>query len=144
VDGSFLAAYAVGVTVIRRNDIWPRNLTLVYGTAPTLSNFTISSPIFNPAAAPNVTNGETFSMSVTTFQARSVTLTGKFKNVSSGSVLRTVTSASQPAGQVTLNWNGRADNGAWVVPGLYEATITVTDSAGGFVVLKPFITVRYE
>jgi flagellar hook assembly protein FlgD len=144
VNGSFLAANAVGVTVIRRNDIWPRNLTLVYGTVPAVSTFTISSPIFNPAAAPNVTNGETFSMTVTTFQARTVTVTGQFKNVSSGSVLRTVTTASQPAGQVTLNWNGRADNGAWVTPGLYEATITVTDSAGGFVVLKPFITVRYE
>jgi flagellar hook assembly protein FlgD len=144
VNGSFLAANAVGVTVIRRNDIWPRNLTLVYGTAPAVSNFTISSPIFNPAAAPNVTSGETFSMTVMTFQARSVTLTGQFKNVSSGSVLRTFTTASQPAGQVTLSWNGRADNGAWVVPGLYEATITVTDSAGGFVVLKPLITVRYE
>jgi flagellar hook assembly protein FlgD len=144
VNGSFLAPYAVGVTVIRRNDIWPRNLTLVYGTAPAVSNFTISSPIFNPAAAPSVTNGETFNMTVTTFQARSVTLTGQFKSVSSGSILRTITTASQSAGQVTLNWNGRADNGAWVAPGLYEATITVTDSAGGFVVLKPLITVRYE
>ncbi len=144
VNGSFLAANAVGVTVIRRNDIWPRNLTLVYGTVPAVSNVTISSPIFTPAAAPNVTNGETFSMTVTTFQARTVTVTGQFENLSSGSVLRTVTTASQPAGQVTLNWNGRANNGAWVAPGLYEATITVTDSAGGFVVLKPFITVRYE
>jgi hypothetical protein len=135
---------ANGLTVIRRNDIWPRNLTLVYGTAPAVSNFTISSPIFNPAAAPTVTSGETFSMTVTTFQGRSVTVTGQFKNLSSGSVLRTLTTSSQPPGQVTLSWNGRADNGAWVAPGLYEATITVTDSAGGSVVLKPLITVRYE
>ncbi|MGH7490536.1 MAG: FlgD immunoglobulin-like domain containing protein, partial [bacterium] len=144
VAGTFLASNAVGVTVIRRNDTWPRNLTLVYGTAPVVSNFTISSPIFNPAAAPSVTSGETFSMTVATFQSRSVTVTGQFKNISSGSILRAMPTASQPAGQVALSWNGRADNGAWVVPGLYEATITVTDSAGSTAVLTPFITVRYE
>jgi flagellar hook assembly protein FlgD len=143
VDGTFIGD-APGLTVIRRNDIWPRNLTLVYGAAPVVSNFTISSLIFNPAAAPNVTTGEIFSMTVTTFQSRSVTVTGQFKNLSSGSILRTFTTASQSSGQVTLTWNGRADNGAWVAPGLYEATITVTDSAGASAVLKPLITVRYE
>lgn len=143
IYGTFIGS-ANGLTVIRRNDIWPRNLTLVYGTVPAVSNFTISSPIFNPAAAPTVTSGETFSMTVATFQGRSVTVTGQFKNLSSGSVLRTLTTSSQPPGQVTLTWNGRADNGAWVAPGLYEATITVTDSVGGSVVLKPLITVRYE
>jgi flagellar hook assembly protein FlgD len=91
-----------------------------------------------------VTSGETFSMTVATFQGRSVTVTGQFKNLSSGSVLRTLTSSSRQPGQVTLAWNGRADNGAWVAPGLYEATITVTDSAGASAVLKPLITVRYE
>jgi flagellar hook assembly protein FlgD len=143
IYGAFIGS-ATGLTVIRRNDIWPRNLTLVYGTAPAVSNFTISSPIFNPAAAPAVTSGETFSMTVMTFQGRSVTVTGQFKNLLSGSVLRTMTTSSQPSGQVALSWNGRADNGAWVAPGLYEATITVTDSVGGSVVLKPLITVRYE
>jgi flagellar hook assembly protein FlgD len=143
IYGTFIGT-APGLTVIRRNDIWPRNLTLLYGTAPAVSNFTVSSPIFNPAAAPTVTSGETFSMSVTTFQGRSVTVTGQFKNLSSGSVLRTFTTSSQSPGQVVLSWNGRADNGAWVAPGLYEATITVTDSAGASAVLKPLITVRYE
>lgn len=143
LDGTFIGG-APGLTVIRRNDIWPRNLTLVYGTAPTLSNFTISSPIFNPAAAPTVTSGETFSMTATTFQGRPVTVTGQFKNLSSNSILRTFTTSSQPPGQVTLTWNGRADNGAWVAPGMYEATITVMDSAGASAVIKPLITVRYE
>jgi flagellar hook assembly protein FlgD len=73
-----------------------------------------------------------------------VTVKGEFRNLTSNSILRTVTTASQSAGTVTLTWDGRADNGAWVAPALYEATITVVDSAGGSTVLKPLITVRYE
>jgi flagellar hook assembly protein FlgD len=138
--GGLFIGNATGATVIRRNDIWPRNLTLVYGTAPVLSNFTVSSPIFNPAS----TSGETFTMTVATFQSRAVTIQGQFRNLTSGSVLRTVTTAAQPAGQVVLTWNGRADNGAWVAPGSYEVTVTVTDSAGSSTVLKPLIAVRYE
>ena len=83
-------------------------------------------------------------MNVTTFQSRTVTLKGEFKNVTSGSILRTIATGVQLAGQVVLTWNGRADNGAWVAPGVYEATITVTDSGGSSTVLKPLITVRYE
>jgi flagellar hook assembly protein FlgD len=142
--GDFFIGKATGVTVIRRNDTWPRNLTLIYGTAPAISNFTLSSPIFNPAAAPGVVAGEIFSMSVSTYQARSVTLKGEFRNLTWNSTLRTVTTTSQSAGQVSLTWDGRADNGAWVVPGLYEVTITVTDSSGALTVLKPLLTVRYE
>src|SRR5262249_7590491 len=142
-DGTFLGNMPY-LTMLRRNDIWPRNLTLVYGTAPTISGLTISSLIFNPAAATDVENGETFSMMATTYQARSVTVTAQFRNVASRSVLRTVTTPSQPAGQVAVSWNGRAENGAWVAAGLYEVTITVKDSAGGSTVLKPLITVRYE
>jgi flagellar hook assembly protein FlgD len=81
---------------------------------------------------------------VSTYQARSVTLKGEFRNRTWNSTLRTVTTTSQSAGQVSLTWDGRADNGAWVVPGLYEVTITVTDSSGALTVLKPLLTVRYE
>ena len=137
--GLFIGS-ATGVTVIRRNDTWPRSLALVYGTAPVVSNLTVSSPIFDPAAA----SPETFNMSVTTFQSRPVTIMGMFRNLTSGSVLCTVTTGAQGAGQVQLTWNGRADNGAWVAPGSYEVTITVTDSAGSATTLKPLIAVRYE
>ncbi|PYQ29651.1 MAG: hypothetical protein DMF56_11860 [Acidobacteria bacterium] len=128
------------LTVIRRDDTWPRNLTLVYGTAPQLSNLTISWLVFNPAG-PSV---EEFRINATTFQSRPVTIKGEFKNMAWGSILRTLTTASQSPGQIVLTWNGRADNGAWVAPGVYEATITVTDSAGSSTVIKPLITVRYE
>jgi flagellar hook assembly protein FlgD len=139
VDGTFIGNLPY-LTIIRRNDIWPRNLTLVYGTAPTISNLTISPLVFNPAS----TVGAMVGMTVTAFQSRSATVRIAFRNVSSHSILRTITTVSQPPGSVVLSWNGRADNGAWVAPGLYEVLITVTDSAGGAAVLKPVITVRYE
>jgi flagellar hook assembly protein FlgD len=139
-DSVWWIGNATGLTVIRRTDIWPRNMTVVYGTAPAVSNLTIAWPVFNPASVA----GEEFRMSVTTFQSRTVTVTGQFRNLGSGSILRTVSTATQGPGQVVLTWNGRADNGAWVAPGLYEATITVTDSAGSATVLKPLLVVRYE
>jgi flagellar hook assembly protein FlgD len=138
IDGTFIGG-ATRLSIIRRNDTWPRNMTLVYGTAPSISSLTLSYLIFNPGGP----NGEDFRMNVTTFQSRSVVVKGEFKNLTSGSVLRTMTTSSQPAGSVVLTWNGRADNGMWVAPGPYEATLTVIDSAGGSTMLKPIFTVRY-
>ena len=135
VDGTFLGNLTY-LTIIRRNDIWPRNLTLVYGTAPSISGLTISPLIFNPAG----TTPMTLQINVTTFQSRPVTAKAAFRNILSLSVLRTVTIPSQPAGEVVLTWNGRADNGAWVAPGLYEVTITVTDSAGSIIYQSPSVT----
>jgi flagellar hook assembly protein FlgD len=139
IDGTYLAD-APYLTIIRRNDVWPRNLTLVYGTSPTLSGLSITPLIFNPAGPTSLT----IQLNASTYQARTLTAKAAFRNVMSLSVLRTVPIASQGSGQIVLTWNGRAENGAWVAPGLYEVTITVTDSAGGSATLKPLITVRYE
>ena len=143
-DGGAYLANATGLTVIRRNDNWPRSRTLVYGTAPVVATLAIPWPVFNPSAATTSLNGAEFRLNITTFQSRLVTVTGEFKNLTSGSVLRTLTTPTQTAGQVVLNWNGRADNTAWVAPGLYEVKLTITDSAGSSTVLRPLITVRYE
>jgi flagellar hook assembly protein FlgD len=143
-DDAWDLGKSTGVTVVRRNDIWPRSLTLVYGTAPTISNLVISMPVFNPASSAGGFGGEVFSISLSTFQSRSVTVKGEFRNLVSNSVLRTTITSPQAAGVATLNWDGRADNGAWVAPGIYQTTITITDSAGSITVLKPLVTVRYE
>ncbi len=144
IDGTFLGG-ATGITVIRRNVIWPRKMVVLYGTTPAVSGFALSWPVFNPAAATDKESGETFSMNAATFQSHAVILAAALRNLSSGSVLRTVTSSPQPAGAVHLTWDGRADNGAWVAPGLYEATITITDATtGSATTLKPLVTVRYE
>jgi flagellar hook assembly protein FlgD len=140
--GRSIAAFAVPpspfLTVIRRYDNWPRNVVLIFGTAPTILNLALSSPILNPAWS-----GLDLSFDATAFQSRTITTTCQFVNGSSGSILRTITSAAQPAGHITVHWHGRADNGDWVAPDVYRIILTVTDSAGSATTVLPLVTVRY-
>jgi flagellar hook assembly protein FlgD len=131
------------LAVIRRNDNWPKNVVLVFGTAPTIANVALSSPIFSPATATSTSAGLDVSFDVTTFQSRSVATTCQFRNTTSGSTLRTITLAAQPAGHLTVHWNGRADNGDWVAPAVYEIILTTTDSAGSAATVRPLVTVQY-
>jgi len=140
---SIYVPFAPYLAVIRRNDNWPKNAVLVFGTNPAISNLAISSAIFNPASATSITTGLDVSFDVATFQSRNVTATCQFRNTGSGSILRTVTLASQPAGHLTVHWNGRADNGDWVAPDVYEIILTTTDSAGSTATVRPLVTVRY-
>lgn len=136
-------SYAPYLAVIRRDDIWPKNLVLVFGTNPSISNLAISSSMFNPASATSIATGLDVSFDVATFQSRSVTATCQFRNTGSGSILRTITLAAQSAGHLTVHWNGRADNGDWVAPNVYEIILTMTDSAGIAATVRPLVTVRY-
>jgi len=141
--GTTYIAGAPNLTIIRRNDLWPKNLTLVYGTAPVVTSLAMSAPIFDPATPTTMTDGLNVTLAVTTVLSRPFVLTARFRNTTSNSVLRLITLPSQPAGQVVLHWNGRADNGEWVAPDLYEILITLTDSAGSITTVRPLVTVRY-
>jgi flagellar hook assembly protein FlgD len=140
---SVYVASAPYLAVIRRDDNWPKNVVLVFGTSPAISNLAISSPMFNPASATTIATGLDVSFDLATFQSRNVTTTCQFRNTGSGSVLRTITLASQPAGHLTVHWNGRADNGDWVAPDVYEIILTITDSAGSTTAARPLVIVRY-
>jgi flagellar hook assembly protein FlgD len=135
---SVYLSYAPYLAVIRRNDNWPKNAVLLFGTAPAIQNVAVS-PMFNPAAA----SGLDVSFDATTFQSRNLSTTCQFRNTGSGSILRTVTLAAQPAGHLTVHWNGRADNGDWVAPDVYEIILTATDSAGSTATVRPVVIVRY-
>jgi len=144
IDGTFVGG-AGGITFIRRTDIWPKNVTLLYGSAPAISSITFSSPVFNPASAPTpLANGEVITIVAASPLSRQLSVTAQFRNSTSGSILRTIATPFQGGGSFQISWDGRADNGAWVAPGIYEVIITATDSAGSATVLKPLITVRYE
>jgi len=141
--GSYVAPYYLRLTVIRRHDQIPRNLVLVYGTTPVISNPRISPPIFNPGAG-TATNGmQTFTVNVDTHNARQAQLKLQFRNMQTNSVLRTITTALAPEGDISAQWDGRADNNAWVAPGWYEVTISAIDSAGSATKIKPVVVVRY-
>lgn len=143
-DSTFDVSGAGGVTVIRRNDAWARNMTIVYGTAPAISNLTVSPAVFNPAFSAGGGSALTFSMTVASFQSRAVYVRIELKNITSQSILRTIQTPLMPAGQLTVTWDGHADNGALVAPSLYEAKVTVTDSVGSSTISKPQFTIRYE
>jgi len=130
--------------VFRRGDIWPKNLVFAYGLAPLMTNLSITPILFNPASSPLPLAGQQFGVTVTTANASwTVSLKAEFRNRSSGTILRTVTTSSAPAGTQTITWDGRADNGAFVAPGIYDVTLTAIDAIGGTAVLKPVVIVRY-
>ena len=127
--------------VIRHTNLIPRNLTVVYGAPVSVTISSISPIIFYPGSS-NAT--QKYVLSVGAYGARQVTLTAQFRHVESGSILRTITFGPvAPPGPHTIQWDGRADNGAWVAPGAYTVTITATDSAGCSAAVSPQTTVRY-
>jgi flagellar hook assembly protein FlgD len=143
IDGTLIGA--AGITFIRRTDIWPKNMTLLYGSAPLVSSVTFSSTVFNPASAPSpLAGGEVITINATSPLSRQISVKAQFRNITSGSILRTITTSPQTGGSIQIGWDGRADNGAWVAPATYEVIITVSDSAGSATILKPLMTVRYE
>jgi flagellar hook assembly protein FlgD len=129
------------LAVIRRDDIWPRNAVFVVGTPLTVSNVLVSSPIFTPWTGS--IGGVDVSFDAATSQSRTVAATCQFRNMTSFSILRTMALTAQPPGHLTFHWDGRADNGDWVAPAVYEITLTITDSAGSTTTVRPLVTVRY-
>jgi flagellar hook assembly protein FlgD len=124
--------------VVTFHDQFSVNAVVVYGTKPSLTNLHVTPPIYGPAAGP-----QTIAFTLTTFQNQPVTVTSKFLNQDSLSTLRTVTATAVSPGNVSLTWDGRADNGAWVAPGLYTVTVTVTDSIGNVIQSQILTTIRY-
>jgi FlgD Ig-like domain len=130
--------------VLRRGDVWPKNLVLAYGLAPRLSDLTVTPALFNPASAPLPLSGEEFRFNVWSANSASVvSVRAEFRNRSSGSILRTITTSALPVGSRLIVWDGRADNGAFVAPGIYDVTLTASDPLGGAAVLKPVVIVAY-
>jgi len=118
-------------------------MTVLYGTAPVISNPRLSS-FFNPGGG-TLANGKLgFTVNVDTYVGLQAKLELQFRLIDPyGSTLRTIVTNLAPEGDLTAEWDGRADNGAWVAPGTYQVTITAIDSVGSRASIRPLVVVRY-
>jgi len=125
----------LSVTTIR--DRFARNAVVLFGTKPTVQNVAVNPPAFTVGSTTS-----TVAFALATYQHQAADITVTFLNQSSLSTLRTITLPTQPPGQITVPWDGRADNGAFVAPGFYTITVTATDGIGNQVQGQILATVR--
>lgn len=125
-------------TVIITHAGFAKNAAVLYGSVRTaFSNLFINSTLFSPAF-----QTQSIDFDLTTFRNLPVTLTVKFVNQESKSVLRTITGTYNP-GHIQIVWDGRADNGMWVAPGEYGLTLKAEDSNGGVARSQGLFAVQY-
>ncbi|PWT88375.1 MAG: hypothetical protein C5B54_10715 [Acidobacteria bacterium] len=126
--------------IITSRASFSKNAVVVFGTKPTISiSVQATPPQFRPDWGP----GQTISLDFSTFQGQSAGVKLEFLNFESQSTLRTVTVSSQTPGHFTWTWDGKADNGMRVAPGLYLVTATVTDGIGNNVSNQIATTIQY-
>jgi flagellar hook assembly protein FlgD len=113
------------IFVISNHENLSRNAIVVYGGRPTVSGVAVLPPDFHPD-----TETQEVAFSLGTYQGERVSATVTFTNQESRSVLRTLTVRDAAPGIVKATWDGRADNGKRVAPGVYIVTVWVTDWIG--------------
>jgi flagellar hook assembly protein FlgD len=138
IDGTGAFRGDVTNVDIQQSTYMPKNVMVVFGTKPSVTSVQATRPFYGPA------NGtQTVSFNLSTYQSQTATIAVAFTNLSTNSVLRTVTVNNQAPGAVTVNWDGHADNGMWVAPGFYAVTVTATDSIGNAVSGQILTTIAY-
>src|SRR5262249_5257889 len=126
--------------IISSRASWPRNVVVVYGTRPSISATVQAVPSqFRPDFGP----GQNVTLDFSTFQSQGASVKLEFMNLATQSILRTVVLNSQNPGHFTWVWDGRADNGMRVAPGLYMVTAAVTDALGNSVKNQIATNIQY-
>lgn len=133
------------MTIIRKFTSIPHNMTVVYGTAPVITDVAIAPRMFSPPSVPLPESAQTFTLSVTSFNHRTVKATAYFHSMDLGHRLRTIITPLMPDGELTFTWDGRADDPlqTLVAPGHYAVTIIVEDENGSQKIVRPIVIVRY-
>jgi hypothetical protein len=130
------SAYSLlSITTIR--DRFAKSAVVLFGTRPTVSNVEINPPAFGPGLAAPVV-----SFDLETYDSRPADVTITFLSQASLSTLRTIRLPAQSPGHITVPWDVRADNGAFVAPGFYTITVMATDAIGNLAQGQILATVR--
>jgi flagellar hook assembly protein FlgD len=111
--------------IIINQATFPVNGVVVYGRKPVVATIRVTPPNFGPA---NGTQAVTFTLA--TYQSQTAAVTVSFLNQSSLSTLRTISIPAQAPGNVSVTWDGRANDGSLVAPGAYTVTVVAVDSLG--------------
>jgi flagellar hook assembly protein FlgD len=125
----------LSITTIR--DRFSKNAVVLFGTKPTVRNVEINPPGFGPGPAAPVV-----SFDLGTCDSKPADVTVTFLNQASLSTLRTIRLPAQSPGHITVPWDVRADNGAFVAPGFYTVTVTAKDGIGNMAQGQILATVR--
>jgi flagellar hook assembly protein FlgD len=125
------------ITAVALRNLFPKNAVVVYGTRPSVSNFTVT-PV-------RVVSGSslTVAFDLSTFQSAPANLAMTFQNQASLSVLRTIPLPNQTPGHVSVSWDSRADNGMLVTPGRYVVTLSGQDAVGNPISSQSIATVDF-
>ena len=126
--------------IISSRASFPKNVVVVYGTRPNISTTVQAMP---SQFRPDWGSGQSVTLDFSTFQGQSASVQLEFMNLASQSTLRTVVFAGQSPGHFTWVWDGRADNGMRVAPGLYMVTAAVTDALGNSVKNQIATNIQY-
>lgn len=114
-----------GCTLFRKGNSFAKNDVLLFGRRPKVTNVTVNPALFAPDRGT-----QTVSFNLATFQNQAATIAVTFLNQQSLTVLRTIVQTGVIPGNISIPWDGKADNGMRVAPGGYEITVTATTSTG--------------
>ena len=88
-------------------------------------------------------NGTVATPSSATLASAASSVTATIVN-SAGTTIRTITLPSEPAGALSIPWDGRDDSGANAPSGNYTVNVTATDSTGAPVTVTPSVTGKVQ
>ena len=125
------------LVVVKRNDLFSKNMVLVFGNAPSINN-----PRFSPVYYGMGTGPQTLSFDLGGGSGP-MTITIHYLNQSSGSLINTIQMTNQIAGPIAVVWNGQAGNGSPASPGRHTVFITATDSLGNAITQSAVMTIAY-
>lgn len=139
VDGSgVLRPDLSRIDIFRKRSNFSKNAVVLYGGRPTISNLKVTPPFYKPTSGNQI-----LTFDLTTYQSQTASVSITYQNQSTLSILRTITSNGVEAGEVSIPWDGKADNGTDVAPGYYTVTVSVNDALGNEVRAQMLTTIRY-